>query len=176
MQIQRHWARISTYFITKIHFSNLQQIINQPKYPNPKFSYSLVNIQVSLIMKLHLIPYSFIIWPSTISSYGLKLGWFGIVPLRIGPPLHVTNIGYNIERTWTSDMFLPTQVICNMIICLAHTFLRLRTTRSWCVYLLAGVMIPPHEATEYLYELCAIVENIVRERCETSEVHPPTPS
>ena len=44
------------------------------------------------------------------------------------------------------------------------------------MYLLAGVMIPPHEATEYLYELCAIVENIVRERCETSEVHPPTPS
>jgi hypothetical protein len=32
-------------------------------------------------------------------------------------------------------------------------------------------MVPPQEPTEYLYELCAIVD--VKERCETSEVHPP---
>jgi hypothetical protein len=73
-------------------------------------------------------------------------------------------------------MPLPTQVICNMRICLAHIFLKLRTTSFLYVYLFAGVMVPPQEPAEYLYELRVISDNIVRERCETSEVHPPTPS
>ena len=34
-------------------------------------------------------------------------------------------------------------------------------------------MVPPQEPTEDLYELRAIADNVVRERCETSEVHPP---
>ena len=73
-------------------------------------------------------------------------------------------------------MSLPTQVMCNMLICLAHIFLRLRTTRFLCIYLLAGVMVPTQEPAEYLYELRAIAENIARERCETSEVPPTAPS
>jgi hypothetical protein len=64
-------------------------------------------------------------------------------------------------------MPLPTQVICNMLVCLAHIFLKLQTTSFLYVYLFAGVMVPPQEPAEYLYELRAISENIVRERCET---------
>ena len=37
-------------------------------------------------------------------------------------------------------------------------------------------MVPPQNLAKYLYELRAIAENIVTDRCETSEVHPPTPS
>ena len=71
---------------------------------------------------------------------------------------------------------MPTQVICNMLVSLAHIFLKLRTTSFIYIYLFAGVMVPSQEPAEYLYELRAISENIVRERCEISEVHPPTPS
>lgn len=38
---------------------------------------------------------------------------------------------------------------------------------------LADVMVPRRERTEYLYELRCIAENIVRERLEQSEPHPP---
>ena len=35
-------------------------------------------------------------------------------------------------------------------------------------------MVPPVERSAYMYELRNIAENIVRERCEHSEVQPPT--
>ena len=37
-------------------------------------------------------------------------------------------------------------------------------------------MVPPQEPVEYLYEFRAIAKNIVMERCETSEMYPPTPN
>lgn len=42
-----------------------------------------------------------------------------------------------------------------------------------CVNGLAEVMVPPMERSECIWELCNIAENIVRERLEHSEVHPP---
>lgn len=35
------------------------------------------------------------------------------------------------------------------------------------------MMVPPLERSEYMYELRNIADNIVRERLEHSEVHPP---
>ena len=39
---------------------------------------------------------------------------------------------------------------------------------------LAGIMVPPLERVEYMYELRNIAKNIVSERCEHSKLHPPT--
>lgn len=38
---------------------------------------------------------------------------------------------------------------------------------------MADVMVPPLERSEYLYELRNVADNVVQERSEHSEVHPP---
>ena len=102
-----------------------------------------------------------------------------IVPLPLHPPFACyehwlqhredLDIGYVLAN---SSIFWQIHLLHDFV--LQKSFSKVFTiTIPICVYGLADVMVPPLECSEYMYVLQNIVENIVRERCEHSIIHPP---